>query len=124
MAQTKFYHCSHCGNVVAVLSDGDAAPSCCGEPMELLVARTEGAGADRHVPVVSRDGEKLVVRVGEVRHDMVEEHLIEWVAVEREGRLCLAFLKSEEEPVAKEMNAPIRKIRPGTSPGVLYFSTI
>ena len=101
MAEAKFYHCDRCGSVVAVMSDGGTVPSCCGKPMELLVAKTGGIGAERHVPVVVRDGDHLVVRVGEVRHDMVEEHLIEWVALERDGRLCVSFLGSEEEPRAK-----------------------
>ena len=101
MAETKFYHCDHCGNVVAVVSDGETAPSCCGEPMELLVAQAGGVGAERHVPVVVREGDHVVVLVGEVRHDMVEEHLIEWVALEANGRLCIRFLGSEEEPRAK-----------------------
>lgn len=99
--ETKFYHCEHCGNVVVVVSDGGAVPSCCGEPMALLEAKETGAGAERHVPVVGRDGEKLVVRVGEARHDMVAEHLIEWIALERAGRLCVTFLGPEEEPTAK-----------------------
>ncbi len=100
MAETKFYHCNHCGNVVAIVSDGSKAPDCCGDPMELLVAQTEGPGAERHVPVVTRDDGRIVVRVGEVRHDMVAEHLIEWIALERDGRLCLKFLRWEEEPRA------------------------
>ena len=101
MAETKFYHCGHCGNVVAVVSDGGEAPSCCGERMELLLPMTEGAGEERHVPVCERDGEHLEVRVGEVRHDMVAEHLIEWVALECDGRLCFRFLRWEEEPRAR-----------------------
>ena len=99
--KVRFYHCDHCGSVVAVLRDGGCAPSCCGAPMELLVAQTGGSGSERHVPMVEHDGDHLVVRVGEIRHDMVEEHLIEWIALERGGRLCFKFLKPEEEPKAK-----------------------
>ena len=100
MAETKFYHCEHCGNVVAVVSDGENPPSCCGEPMVLLLPMTEGAGEERHVPICEREGDHLVVRVGEVRHDMVAEHLIEWIALECDGRLCFKFLRWEEEPRA------------------------
>ena len=109
--KVRFYHCDHCGSVVAVLRDGGCAPSCCGAPMELLVAQTGGAGSERHVPMVEHDGDHLVVRVGEIRHDMVEEHLIEWIALERGGRLCFKFLKPEEEPKASLAPAIPREAR-------------
>ena len=100
MADTKFYHCGHCGNVVAVVSDGGNPPSCCGEPMGLLLPMAEGVGEETHVPVCEREGDHLVVRVGEARHDMVAEHLIEWIALECDGRLCFKFLRWEQEPRA------------------------
>ena len=74
MAEVKFYRCNHCGNIVAVVRDGGVTPSCCGEPMELLVAGSTDAAAEKHVPVVARDGNHIVVSVGAVAHPMTEEH--------------------------------------------------
>ena len=81
MAEVKFYRCNHCGNIVAVVKDGGVTPSCCGEPMELLVAGSTDAATEKHVPVVEKDGNHIVVRVGEVAHPMTEEHYIEWVSL-------------------------------------------
>ena len=44
MAEVKFYRCNHCGNIVVVVLDGKVTPSCCGEPMELLVPGTTDVG--------------------------------------------------------------------------------
>lgn len=98
MAEVKFYRCNHCGNVFATVKDGSVTPSCCGEPMELLEAGTSDGASEKHVPVVSREDGKLVVRVGEVDHPMLPEHYIEWVALAAEGRICIKYLKPGDEP--------------------------
>ncbi len=56
------------GNIVAVVKDGGVTPSCCGEPMELLVAGSTDAATEKHVPVVTKDGNHIKVSVGEVAH--------------------------------------------------------
>ena len=53
MAEVKFYRCNHCGNIVAVVKDGGVTPSCCGEPMELLVAGSTDAAAGPSRPPVA-----------------------------------------------------------------------
>ena len=101
MAEVKFYRCNHCGNIVAVVKDGGVTPSCCGEPMELLVAGSTDAATEKHVPVAVKDSNHIVVTVGEVAHPMAEEHYIEWVALATDGKLCLKHLKPGDEPKAK-----------------------
>lgn len=101
MAEAKFYRCNHCGNVVAVVKDGGVTPSCCGEPMELLVAGSTDAATEKHVPVVAKDGSHIVVSVGEVAHPMLPEHYIEWIALVTDVKLCLKHLAPGDEPVAK-----------------------
>ena len=101
MAEVKFYRCNHCGNVVAVVRDGGVTPSCCGEPMELLVAGSTDAATEKHVPVATRDGNHIVVRVGAVDHPMAPEHYIEWIALATDGKLCLKHLKPGDEPATK-----------------------
>uniref|UniRef100_UPI003890A581 desulfoferrodoxin FeS4 iron-binding domain-containing protein n=1 Tax=Paratractidigestivibacter faecalis TaxID=2292441 RepID=UPI003890A581 len=59
MSEVKFYRCRHCGNLVAVVEDAGPVPVCCGEPMELLVAGSVGAGAEKHVPAVTPEGNVL-----------------------------------------------------------------
>lgn len=100
MAEVKFYRCNHCGNIVAVVKDGGVTPSCCGEPMELLVAGTSDGAAEKHVPVVTEKNGHYFVRVGEVDHPMVEEHYIEWIAFACDGRVSVKYLKPGDAPAA------------------------
>lgn len=98
MAEAKFYRCNHCGNIVVVINDGGVAPSCCGEPMELLVAGSTDAATEKHVPVITREDNHLVVSVGEVDHPMAPEHYIEWIALVTEGKICLKRLNPGDAP--------------------------
>lgn len=100
MAEVKFYRCNHCGNIVAIVNDGHVTPSCCGEPMELLVAGSTDAATEKHVPVVTREGGKVVAHVGSVDHPMLEEHYIQWIAMAREGLVAIRHLKPGETPEA------------------------
>ena len=96
----KFFKCEHCGNLFAVVNDGKVPPFCCGEKMVLLDPNTVDAATEKHVPVVEiqRDGHVLNVAVGEVEHPMLDEHYIEWVALEADGRLEIRHLNPGEKP--------------------------
>ena len=100
MAEIKFYRCNHCGNIVAVINDGGPVPVCCGEPMELLVADSTDAATEKHVPVVTREGDKLTAHIGSVDHPMLKEHYIQWIAVAYEGSVALTYLKPGDVPEA------------------------
>lgn len=78
----KFYKCSHCGNIVAFVENKGVPVMCCGQKMEELVPNTTDAAGEKHVPVYEvKDGVVTVV-VGSVEHPMLEEHYIQWVALE------------------------------------------
>ena len=49
--------------------------------MDELVANTTDAATEKHVPVVTVDGNNVTVQVGEVAHPMVPEHYIQWIFV-------------------------------------------
>lgn len=73
------YKCEQCGNLVESLWDGEPDISCCGEPMKKLDPNTVDAAKEKHVPVITRDGTKVTVKVGEVAHPMTPEHYILFV---------------------------------------------
>ncbi|MBQ5605791.1 MAG: desulfoferrodoxin, partial [Prevotella sp.] len=74
---TKFYKCSHCGNVIIKAVDSGVRVVCCGKPMEELVANTVEASTEKHLPVVTRvDDNHIKVDVGSVAHPMMPEHHI------------------------------------------------
>ena len=61
----KFYVCKHCGNLVGIINNSGVPMICCGEPMSELVANTEDAAVEKHVPAVTVDGNRISVAVGE-----------------------------------------------------------
>ena len=100
MADVKFYLCKGCGELVAVVNEGTCTPQCCGKPMELLVAGSTDAATEKHVPVVTREGDTLTAKVGEVAHPMLDEHFIQWVAVAYGDTVTLTHLKPGAAPEA------------------------
>lgn len=80
--EQKFYVCRICGNLVGMIHDADVEIICCGQPMEELVANTEEASVEKHLPVVSVDGDKVTVEVGSVPHPMVDAHYLPWIYLE------------------------------------------
>ncbi len=98
----KVYKCPHCGNIVTLLHVGGGTLVCCGEPMKLLVAgENDTAAKEKHVPVVTTDAGKVIVKVGEVPHPMTAEHLIQWVALVTDTQVYFAYLAPGEEPKAE-----------------------
>ena len=78
----KFYHCEHCGNIIAYATDKGVPVVCCGEKMKELVPGTVDASKEKHVPEVTVEGNIVTVKVGSVAHPMVPEHYIGWIALE------------------------------------------
>ncbi len=101
MATKDFYRCSICGNIVGMIEDGGGELVCCGQPMDLLKANTTDAATEKHVPVLTRDGNVLTVKVGSVDHPMAEEHYIQWICVVQGNRTQRAALKPGEAPMAE-----------------------
>ena len=68
MRDVKFFICKHCGNIVGMIHDSGAPLSCCGENMTELVANTVDAAKEKHVPVITIEGDTVTVKVGSVAH--------------------------------------------------------
>ena len=96
----KFYICSHCGNIIAFVKDKGVPVICCGEKMKEIIPGTTDAAVEKHVPVISQEGNIVTVSVGSVEHPMIPEHYIEWIEIISDNVSCLAFLKPGEAPVA------------------------
>ena len=101
MTQLKqIYRCSICGNIVEVLHTGQGELVCCGQPMELLSEKTEDSGFEKHVPVIEKTEQGILVKVGSVPHPMEDAHYIEWIEIIADGKSCRKFLKPGEKPEA------------------------
>ncbi len=97
----QIYKCAICGNIVEVNHEGAGTLVCCGQDMELMVEKKEEEGNEKHLPVSTFEGEKLVVKVGEVEHPMEEAHYIEWIEVIDGENTQKVFLKPNEKPQAE-----------------------
>ena len=80
--ETKFYVCSHCGNLIELVNDAGVPVFCCGQKMDALNPNTVEASVEKHLPVVSVEGDVLHVNVGAADHPMIPEHFIGWVYVQ------------------------------------------
>ena len=97
----EVYKCTHCGNVVEVLTGGKAPLVCCGEPMKLMrEGQTDGA-KEKHVPVIEKTENGYRVKVGSDPHAMTDAHWIEWIELVVDGVSYRKFLKPGDEPVAE-----------------------
>ena len=107
----KFYKCERCGNIVEVVENKGGTLFCCGAPMAELTVNTVEASHEKHIPVVTVEGNTVRVNVGSVTHPMSEEHHIAWIYLQtnRGGqRKCLdvtgapevTFALADETPVA------------------------
>ena len=111
MCENKFYVCEHCGNIIGMIHNSGVPMMCCGQKMTKLEAGVVEASHEKHIPVVTVEGNTVRVNVGSVTHPMSEEHHIAWIYLQtnRGGqRKCLdvtgapevTFALADETPVA------------------------
>lgn len=93
----KFYECEICGTILGEVKKG-AHPSCCGSPMTVLVPGTSDGAVEKHVPTYQIADNKVIVTIGEVEHPMIDEHYIEWIAIETDQGVQRRVLKPGEKP--------------------------
>lgn len=101
MSEVKFFICKKCKNIVEVINASGVPMVCCGEPLTLLKPNTTDAAGEKHLPVVTVEGNIVTAAVGSVAHPMLPEHYITWVALETTEGLYRKELKPGSEPVAK-----------------------
>jgi superoxide reductase len=97
----ELYRCKHCDSIVEVLKEGDNELVTDEQPLELLEAKQVDTGAEKHVPVIERDGSKVTVKVGEISHPMLEEHYIVFIELFADGNVYRKSLTSENDPKAE-----------------------
>ena len=99
-AQLEVYKCAACGNIVEVLHGGEGELVCCGEPMELFVENTTDAAKEKHVPVIEKTAEGIMVKVGAVPHTMTPAHSFQWIELLADGKVYRQFLTPTDKPEA------------------------
>lgn len=100
MSKARFFVCEHCGNLIGVIKDSKVPMVCCGDKMTELKANTVDAAQEKHVPVVTVNGNTVTVEVGSVAHPMEAAHFIGWVYLETEKGGQRVSLNPGDEPKA------------------------
>lgn len=106
----RFFICRHCGNLIGMIHDSGVPIVCCGEKMELLAPNTVEASAEKHLPVISVEGDTVRVAIGSASHPMLAEHWIEWIYLQTEKggqRKCLAPGEAPEALFALAGDKPV-----------------
>ncbi len=98
--KNQIYRCAICGNIVEVKHAGGGELVCCGKPMNLLVANTEDAAVEKHVPKIERTEEGIAVNIGAVDHPMDADHYIEWIEIVTENKTKTVYLAPGDAPRA------------------------
>lgn len=97
----KFYICRHCGNIIGMIKSSGVPVFCCGEKMQQLTPNSVEASGEKHIPVVTVEGDKIKVSVGSAEHPMLAEHCIEWIYVQTEKGGQRKSLKAGDAPIAE-----------------------
>jgi len=110
----EIYKCEVCGNIVELIHTGIGSLVCCNKPMVLKKEQSKGEYAEKHAPVIEKNKQGVIVKIGKVAHPMEKEHYIEWVEIIGENKKDYSrkFLKPGQKPEVKfPVKADIKKAR-------------
>jgi len=97
----QIYKCEVCGNMVEVIHNSAGTLVCCGQNMTLVTENTQDAAVEKHIPVVEKTENGVLVKVGSVPHPMIDKHYIEWIEVQTQNKVYRKYLKPGEKPEAQ-----------------------
>ena len=89
----KFFKCPDCDTVLIPDRSEDFAPKMLVE----LVPNTTDAAGEKHVPVITVDGNCVKITVGAVEHPMLEAHYITFIVLETSQ----GYQKKDRKPAEK-----------------------
>ena len=92
----QVYKCELCGNIVEVVHNSGGTLSCCNQPMKLVVENTVEAAKEKHIPVIEKVEDGILVKVGAITHPMLDNHFIEWIEVHTKNNIYRKLLKPGE----------------------------
>lgn len=94
----NFFKCKECCSVAMEIVPGEKESA---KVFQELKANTTDASGEKHVPVVERHGDAILVKVGELEHPMLDGHYIMWIYLETEHGGMLKKLSPGEKPEAE-----------------------
>lgn len=98
----QVYKCEVCGNIVEVVNAGGGTLTCCGQPMKLLQENSVDAALEKHVPVIEKTADGVLVKVGSVEHPMTKDHYIQWIEIHTDNnKVYRKYLTPDNKPQAE-----------------------
>ncbi|MDE6655565.1 MAG: hypothetical protein K2J85_01070 [Anaeroplasmataceae bacterium] len=97
----KFYQCDTCKSIFTFVNKPTENLNCCGNPLKEIIPNSTNASLEKHIPVVERRNDHILVKVGSEPHPMLPEHYIEWVVLETTQGYQLRNLKPGDAPMAE-----------------------
>lgn len=97
----KLYKCETCGNIISHVQSSGVPVVCCGKKMTEIIPGTSDGAAEKHVPVIKQEGNKVIVEIGSLAHPMVEEHHIEWIILQTARGVQRRNLLPKDAPKAE-----------------------
>ena len=94
----KFYKCSICQNIIEVIEGNIENITCCCKQLEEIKDNTCDASKEKHVPVYTKEGDNIIVEVGETLHPMDSDHYIMWIAQVEDDKITRITLQPNQKP--------------------------
>lgn len=98
MKKVKFLICRHCGNIITYIEDNKVIPYCCGVQMNEITPNDTDASFEKHIPVVTKDGNSYKISVGSTLHPMEKEHYIKWLVIETTNGFYTKYFNYNDKP--------------------------
>jgi len=96
----EVYKCEICGNIIEVLHEGAGELVCCGQPMKIIEEKIKEIGNEKHKPIIEKNKEGVLIKVGSIPHPMEPNHYIEWIEISTDRGESKKFLNPEDSPEA------------------------
>lgn len=96
----KFFINRTTKEIIEVVLGNDTAFTSEGSEMVELKSNSTDAAGEKHVPVITVDGNKVHVVVGSVLHPMTEEHSIQFIVLETKQGVQRKALLPTDQPIA------------------------
>lgn len=94
-----FFQCDNCNSVLLELNG--TLTQYCSHSQDLLQPNMTEASKEKHIPVLTFNGNKLHVKVGSLPHPMTTDHSILWIFVQTRNGGQYVQLTPENSPEAQ-----------------------
>ena len=74
-----------------------------------LIPNIADAAGEKHIPVITVDGDTVTVKIGSIEHPSLDAHYIEWIILVTESGFQMKWLKPGMRPEAafKVVDKPV-----------------